>query len=100
MATQIYNLTAVPTNLIGANDIDGNPLDLAVGSRYQARFYAAGRQSILKVVEGPTGETVTAAARALPVRVFEDLTIIPAAGQGIFVWSEDGVGELIINDVP
>ena len=99
MPTQIYEVTASPVNLVGAIGIDGHPLILEVGKRYQARYAAVGVQAILKVVEVSDGTPVVAGSPALPVRIFEDIAIIPAAGLNIFVWSEGGGGQLIINDV-
>ena len=99
MPTQIYSLTATPVNLLAANDLDGQPLNLRLGQTYQARFVAIGVQALCKVLEVPDATVVEASDNALPLRVFEDLTIIPASGQSIFVWSDDG-GQLIINDVP
>ena len=46
----------------------------------------------------PMGTILDASAVGLPVRVFEDVVIIPVAGMGIFVWAEGGAGRLIIND--
>ena len=82
MPTQIYQLTTAPVNLIGANDIDGNPLSLAVGSRYQGRFVALDPQGVLKVLEIADGTAVPASATALPVRTYEDLIIVPAGWPG------------------
>ena len=99
MPTQIYRLTEAPTNLIGASDINGVALDLQVGKTYQGRFVAVGVQSILKMVEAPDGTTVAASDPALPVRIFEDVILIPKAGMAIFAWSENEESQLIINDV-
>ena len=99
MPTQIYRLTAAPVNLIGATGVDGVAISLEVAKTYQARFVAVGPQAICKVLEAPDAAVVDASDSALPIRVFEDLTIVPVAGQSIFVWSEDG-GQLVINDVP
>ena len=99
MATQIYAVTESPVDLLAANGIDGQPLDLQIGMRYSGRYTAVGPQSILKVLEVADGTAVTTVSPALPVRVFEDVTIIPATGQAIFVWS-DGDGQLVINDLP
>ena len=99
MPTQIYSVSVAPVNLIRATDINGDVLALAVGSTYQARFVAIGVQSILKMVEAPDGTTVAASDPALPVRIFEDVTIVPKTGLAIFVWSEDQESQLVINDV-
>ena len=98
MPTQIYTLTAAPVSLIGAADIDGNPLVLEVGSTYQARFVAIGVQAVLKALAVADGTPVAASDAALPVLNFEHLTIIPKPGESIFVWSDDP-GRLIINNV-
>ena len=98
MPTKIYALTDIPINLLAANDLDGQPLDLQIGKKYVGRYTALGPQSILKSLEVATGTPVTSASPALPVRVFEDLVIIPVTGQTVFVWSEDG-GLLVINDL-
>ena len=100
MPTQIFEVTDSPVNLLTANDIDGQPLDLQIGKQYVGRYTTIGPQSILKALEVADGTAVTADSPALPVRVFEDLTIIPSTGQAIFVWSERGGGLLVINDVP
>ena len=98
MPTQIYQVTSAPVNLIGAADINGDPLALEVGKTYQARFVAIGVQSILKALEVAHGTPAFTASPALPVRVFEDLVISPKAGLSIFVWSEDA-GTMVINDI-
>ena len=98
MATQIYEITTAPVDLTAANDINGDPLNLAVGKTYQARYQALGPQPILKVLEVASGAAVEVGSPALAVRVFEDIAIVPATGLGIFVWSE-GIGQLVINDV-
>ena len=99
MPTQIYRLTAVPVNLIGATGVDGTALSLEAGKTYQARFVPIGVQAICKIVEVPDGTVVDSSDSALPVRGYEDVTIVPASGVSIFVWGVDG-GELVINDVP
>ena len=99
MPTQIYRLTASPVDLLAANDIDGNALSLAIGKTYQCRFVGLQVQAICKVLETATGTQVAASDDALPIRIYEDLTIAPVSGQSVFVWSEDG-GKLVINDVP
>ncbi len=99
MPTQIYTLTAAPVSLIGAADINGDPLDLQVGKTYQGRYVAVGPQSILKVLEVPDATVVSASDPALPVRVYEDVTIVPKTGMAIFAWSENEASQLIINDV-
>ena len=99
MPTRIYVVTDTPVDLLAANDVDGQPLDLQIGKRYTGRFTALGPQSILKVLEVVQGTAVVAATPALPIQIFEDVVIIPATGQNIFVWSEDG-GQLVINDLP
>ena len=100
MPTRIYVVTDSPVNLLSAVDIDGQPLDLRIGKRYTGRYTAIGVQSILKAVEVADGTAVFAESPALPVRTFEDMAIIPATGQSIFVWSELGGGHLVINDLP
>ena len=97
MPTRIFEVSAAPVNLLAANDLEGNPLDLQVGTTYSGRYVAVGPQSILKMVEAPTGTVVTAGDPALPVRVYEDLTIIPKTGMAIFAWSENHSSQLIIN---
>ena len=99
MPTQFYDVTAAPVNLIGANDTDGNPLDLEIGKRYTGRFVALGPQAIMKVLSVPDATVVAAGDAALPMRNFEDLAIIPATGEAIFVWSE-AAGQLVINEIP
>ena len=47
MPTRIFEVSAAPVNLLAANDLEGNPLDLQVGSTYSARYVAVGPQSIL-----------------------------------------------------
>ena len=100
MPTQIYEVTIAPVDLLSAltTDADGNPLALAIGQTYQGRFQPNGPQSTLKVREAATGSALTAASPALRVRAYEDVTLKPIAGQGIFVWSESGGSLLIIND--
>ena len=99
MPTQIYRLSTSPVDLLTANDIDGNALSLAVGKTYQCRFVGLQVQAICKVLEAATGAQVTASDDALPIRIYEDLTIAPISGQSVFVWSEDP-GKLVINDIP
>ena len=99
MATQIYLVTDAPVDLIGASDVEGVPLSLEIGNRYQARYQALGPQTTLKVLETGSARPVEASDAALLVRRFEDIAIVPATGLGIFVWSE-GDGLLVINDVP
>jgi hypothetical protein len=99
MPTQVYEVTAAPVNLIGATGVDGAALSLEVGKTYSGRFVAIGVQSILKMVEAPDGTTVAASDPALPVRIFEDVTIVPKTGMAIFAWSEDQESQLIINAV-
>ena len=99
MPTRIYEVTTAPVNLLVALDVDGLPLGLQIGKHYTGRYTAIGPQSILKALEVAVGAAVTANSPALPVRVFEDLTIIPVTGQEIFVWSELGGGQLVINDI-
>jgi hypothetical protein len=96
--TQIYGVTVAPVNLIGATDINGDVLALAVGSTYQARFVAIGVQTVLKALAVADGTPVAVSDAALPVLNFEHLTIIPKSGESLFVWSDDG-GQLVINDV-
>ena len=98
MPTRIFEVSAAPVNLLTANDLEGNPLDLQVGSTYSGRYVAVGPQSILKMVEAPTGTVVTAGDPALPVRIFEDVVIVPKTGMAIFAWSENDLSQLIIND--
>ena len=99
MATQIYTITAAPTNLLTANGIDGQPLVLVSGQTYSARFVAVGPQAICKSLAVPDGTAVDAADAALPVRNFEDLVIAPVAGESIYVWGDDA-GQLVINNIP
>ena len=99
MPTKIYQLTAEPVNLIGAADIDGDPLDLTVGRSYVGRFQASQVQALLKIREAPDGTALTSSSQALLVRRFEDVVIVPASGEGIFVWSEAAGSTLVINDV-
>ena len=99
MPTRIYQITDSPVNLLTANDVDGNPLDLQIGKHYSGRYTAIGPQSILKVLEVADGTPVGVNSPALPVRVFEDCQILPVAGQSIFAWSERGGGQLVINDM-
>ena len=100
MPTKILEITDAPVDLLTALDVDGIPLGLQVGQQYTGRYTAVGPQSILKAleVEVGVGAQVTANSPALPVRVFEDLLIIPVSGQAIFVWSERS-GQLVINDI-
>lgn len=97
MATQVYAIIDSPENLLTANDINGTPLVLVAGQTYIARYVALGVQSIVKVLEVSAGTAVDASDPALPVRSFEDITIVPKTGQDIFIWSE-GNGQLVIND--
>ena len=99
MPTQIFEVGDSPVNLLTASGIDGQPLDLQIGKRYTGRYTAIGPQSVLKALEVADGTPVTSSSPALPVRVFEDLLIFPVAGQAIFVWSERGGGQLVINDI-
>jgi hypothetical protein len=97
MATQIFSLGESPVNLLTSSAIDGNTLSLEVGKTYAARYVALGVQSICKILEVPAGKTVEASDPALPVRPYEDITIVPKTGIEIFIWSE-GNGQLGIND--
>ena len=99
MPTRIFEVTNAPVNLLVALDVDGLPLGLQIGKQYTGRYTAIGPQSILKALEVAVGAAVTANSPALPVRVFEDLFIFPVTGQAIFVWSERGGGQLVINDI-
>ena len=97
MPTRTYGVTDALVNLIGANGIGGTPLVLEAGKTYAARYVALGVQSICKILEVPAGKTVEAGDPALPVRPYEDITIVPKTGIEIFIWSE-GNGQLVIND--
>ena len=99
MPTQIYGVTPRPANLIGAVDINGDPLALAVGTTYSARFQAGQVQALLKIREAPDGTTLTASSQALLVRRFEDVVIVPASGESVFAWSEAPDSFLVINAV-
>ena len=99
MPTQIYDVTASPVNLLGAVGIDGQSLVLEVGKRYQGRYVAVEVQAILNLVEVSDGTPVVARSPALPLLRYEDVAIVPKEGLSIYLWSEGGDGQLIINDV-
>ena len=96
MPTQIYRLTAAPTNLIGALDIDGMALDLQTGQTYTGRYTAVDVQGVMKFKAVVSGTTVAPEDRATPLRSYEDAVIKPVAGEDIVVWSESN-GFLAIN---
>lgn len=96
MPTQVYKLTASPTDLITADDITGTPLGLAVGTRYSGRYVGNGRTE-LKVLEAATAPD--AGDRALPIMDREDIAIVPMTGENIYVWTSDGTGWIILNEV-
>ena len=98
MPTQIYAVTPTPVDLLAANDIDGQPLDLQIGKRYSGRYSAVGPQSILKFLAVASGTTVTADSPATPVQVFEDIIIVPLQGEELYVWG-DNDGQIAINDI-
>lgn len=97
MATQIYQVTDTPVNLIGASDIDGNALTLTVGETYAGRYISTGlAYDFLKLVTAAAAPD--AADPGLPVYHKDDITIEPIAGEGIYVWNTRGVGRIFIED--
>ena len=100
MPTQVFDVTAMPVDLLSANAIDGTPLSLAMGKTYMGRYEAIGATAVLRAIESAAGSPPNADAIGLPVLPFEDLVIVPASGLAIYVWEQTGAGVLIINDVP
>ena len=100
MPTQVFDVTAMPVDLLTANAIDGTPLVLTAGKTYVGRYEAIGASAVMRAVEAAAGSPPNADAIGLPVLPYEDLTIIPVSGLGVFIWEETGAGVLIINDVP
>lgn len=92
MPTQIMHLTATPTNVITAVTPP-----LAVGATYSARYRANGPEllQLVSAASAPAGDAI-----GLPVRNLEDVTIVPETGEGVYAWTRDGSGYLVINEVP
>ena len=96
MATVVYRVTDSPVNLLAANDIHGTALGLTNGKTDSCRYVGNG-SDLLKVLESATAPE--AGADALPIKSLEDVTIVPRAGEGVYAWSRNGVGKLVINEV-
>lgn len=90
MATQIYRVTEIPTDIVTA--VIPN---LQVGQTYVGR-YVANEITTARAFESAT--VPDANAEALPVKHLEDLIIIPVTGEGSYVWSVFGRGILVINE--
>ena len=99
MPTQVFDVTAMPVDLLTANALDGTPLSLAMGKTYSARYEAIGSDAIMRAIESTAGSPPNVDAVGLPIRPFEDLIINPIAGLAVFCWEPSGAGVLIINDV-
>ena len=92
MATQFYTVTDTPADLVTA--VTPN---LVTGTTYSARYVGNG-DTPLRVVEAATAPDATA-SQYLPVDHLEDFTVIPEAGENVYVWSDGGVGRVVINEV-
>ena len=100
MPTQVFDVGSTPENLLTATGLDGSPLILETGKTYSARYEAIGATAVMRAIESAAGSPPDADAIGLPVLPYEDLIIIPATGQAVYVWEQTGSGVLIINDVP
>ena len=87
--TRVHTLTASPVDLVTA-------LSLQVGSRYSVRYRSNGPElcEVFESATAPDADTV-----ALPVRSFEDFIVEPTAGLGVYVWTADASGVLVVNEV-
>ena len=74
------------------------PLSLAIGKTYSARFQTPEVQGVLKVLEAAAAPTADSAA--LLVRRFEDVFVKPASGLAVYVWSGAADAVLVVNQVP
>ena len=93
MATQIFQIDTDPTDVITAVDPD-----LEEGKRYNGRFIGNG-DNYLYVLETAVGSPPSAGDLVTPYRNFEDIGIVPASGEGIFLWMSKGLGTLYIDEV-
>ena len=99
MPTQVFDVPAMPVDLLTASGLDGTPLVLEIGKTYIGRFEAIGGDAVMRAIESAAGSPPNVDAVGLPVKPYEDLVVVPAAGLAVYVWERTGAGILVINDV-
>ena len=88
MATQTHRLTNVPTDIVAA-------LSLAIGTTYSGQYVGSSPLRYIEASTAPDANDITNVA--LP---YESIIIIPKSGEQVYVWSRDGGGHLVLNEVP
>ena len=87
MATQNLALNTEPKNV-------NTELSLVVGTTYSGQYFGSSELRFIESVNAPDGSI-----EANVVLHLENMVIIPKAGEGVYVWVDEGEGILVVNEV-
>ena len=87
MATETHRLTNAPVDIVAA-------LSLTTGATYSGQYVGNSPLRYIEATSAPDAQAITNIA--LP---YQSIIIKPVSGEQVYVWSRDGGGHLVVNEV-